>query len=223
MLTAIMPLHLIRFINSGRTGVRSRNSGFTLVELLIALLLGALVIGGVATVFISSQQTYLRLTVYNNAQEAFRYASHAITRLTRGAEAVWESNGDNLVLQLGPTRAGTNQNCLGAPILATEYNRFCISNGNLICEVSNAPIDANSACPAQPDNILVRGIGELIIEYASGDFTNYVAQYGGNISDWSSVTGARVTIRMTEGYEVTFTASVRSLLIPDEVVVRPSG
>jgi hypothetical protein len=180
----------------------------------------------VGTVFISSQQTYLRLTEYNNAQEAFRYASHAITRLTRGAEAVWESSDDNLILQLGPTRAGTNRNCLGAPILATEYNRFCISNGNLICEVSTAPIDVSvSGCPAQADTILVRGVDALIIQYAAGDFTNYEAQYGGSasISDWSSVSGARVTIRMTEGYEVTFTASVRSLLIPDEVVVRPSG
>jgi type II secretory pathway pseudopilin PulG len=200
--------------------VTTRVAGFTLVELLIALLLGTIVIGAVGTVFISSQQTYLRLTAYNNAQEAFRYASHAITRTTRGAEAIVAPPNDNtLVIQLGPETGGINQNCLGATVTGREFNRFTISANALTCEVSS---DASTW--TGPQEILVRGIDSLNIGYASGDFTKYWEKiYRGRsqVTDWGSVSGIRVTVAMTEGYQVNFTSSVRARLTPEVIIIRP--
>lgn len=222
MLTTIIPLSATRLRGGQQAVLNSASRGFTLVELLIALLLGVLVIGGVATVFISSQQTYLRLTDYNNAQEAFRYASHAVTRVTRGAAAIAPSGNNDLVLELrpGPDGGGTNQNCLGQPVTGTEFNRFCISNANLVCQVSNSAIAPVSDCP--DGEILVRGVDTLNVGYATGDFETYVTNYqGAGTTDWNLASGVRVTVGMAEGYQVTFTASVRSQLIPEEVVVRP--
>ena len=232
MLTTTVTIQGLILRRSERTGAGARNGGFTLIELLIALLLGALVVGGVATIFISSQQTYLRLTEYNNAQEAFRYASHTITRLTRGATAIAPSGDNNLVLEFSLDeedpfeRLGTDVNCLGQPFTGDrQFNRFCISNGNLVCEVSvNNPILPGSACPGDPNQIFIRGIDTLTFEYATGDSGEYMAEYenaGG--TDWARASGVRVTLGMAEGYLVSFTASVRSQLVPEDVRVCPAG
>lgn len=239
MLTTIIPIYSTRGIKRRRSGVRCRNKGFTLVELLIALLLGALVIGGVATVFVSSQQTYLRLTEYNNAQEAFRYASHAITRVTRGADGVAPSGDNSLVLRLRPPGegGGTNQNCLGLPVTVPEFNRFCISpDGDLVCEVSDNPIPPGSACPALP--VLLQGVDILNFSYATFGPNSYEPNYqsAASVANWlggggticpeegdEGVTGVRVQIGMTEGFQITFTASVRQKLVPCDVEILFGG
>ena len=225
MLTTNATTHGI-FVRRGKPAhAVARNGGFTLIEVLIALLLGALVIGGVATVFLSSQQTYLRLSDYNNAQEAFRYASHTITRVTRGAAAIAPSGENSLVVELRPDGGGTNRNCLGQPITGQEFNRFCISNDNLVCEVSNNVIPPGSQCP--DGAVLVQGVDTLDFEYATGGFDEYMENYlGAGATDWATASGVRVTAGMlgiADEFQVTFTASVRAMLIPDEVVVRPGG
>lgn len=209
MLSSITRLRIPR--PSFRT--HTRPGGFTLVELLIAMLLGALIVGGIVTVFISTQQTYARLTAYNNAQEAFRYASHAITRMTRGAAAIAPSGNNSLVLELEPDEGGTNRNCLGAVVNAPEFNRISVSGDNLVCEVSGV------------ETILVRDVDTLAITYATGNSKTYVASYqnAAAITDWTTASSIRISIGMAEGYQVTFTASVRALLVPEEVVIRPSG
>lgn len=238
----LVPLQMMSLRSDKRSKARALNGGFTLIELLIALLLGALVIGGVATVFISSQQTYLRLTEYNNAQEAFRYASLAITRVTRGAAGIAPSGDNSLVVELRPPDddvrgGGTNQNCLGLPVTVPEFNRFCISpDGDLVCEVSDNPIPPGSACPALP--VLVQGVDVLNFSYATFGPSSYEPNYqsAASVANWlggggticpeegnEGVTGVRVQIGMTEGFQVTFTASVRQKLVPCDVEILFGG
>ena len=60
--------------------------GFTLIELMVALVLGLLMIGAVIIVFISNQQTAITKQELDRAQEAFRFASHTITRVVQQGE-----------------------------------------------------------------------------------------------------------------------------------------
>ena len=60
--------------------------GFTLIELMVALVLGLLMIGAVTIVFISNQQTAIAKQELDRAQEAFRFASHTITRVVQQGE-----------------------------------------------------------------------------------------------------------------------------------------
>ena len=60
--------------------------GFTLIELMVALVLGLLMIGAVIIVFISNQQTAIAKQELDRAQEAFRFASHTIMRVVQQGE-----------------------------------------------------------------------------------------------------------------------------------------
>ena len=195
--------------------------GFTLVELLIALLLGALVIGGIATVFISSQQTNLRLTAYHNTQEALRYGSHAITRLIRGANSVAPSSATSLVFQLDPFNNQT-RNCLGQVVGATEFNRICQSGADVLCQTSTTAIAPGEPCVG---TALVSGIAPagLTFAYTTGGRDTYTNMYVNNPGNWDNpdagpmVSGVRVSLTLTDGPTVTFTGTLRAQLPPPPI------
>jgi type IV pilus assembly protein PilW len=60
--------------------VKHRNSGFTLVELMIAMMLGLFLIGGVISVFLSNRQVYRQNDNLARMQESARYAFEVIAR-----------------------------------------------------------------------------------------------------------------------------------------------
>jgi type IV pilus assembly protein PilW len=62
---------------------KSQQTGFTLVELMIAMLLGAFLIGGILQIFIGSRQTYRMQENLSRLQENGRFAMDFITRDNR--------------------------------------------------------------------------------------------------------------------------------------------
>jgi type IV pilus assembly protein PilW len=64
---------------------KRRNTGFTLVELMIAMLLGLFLIGGVISVFLSNRQVYRQNDNLARMQESARYAFEVISRDIREA------------------------------------------------------------------------------------------------------------------------------------------
>jgi type IV pilus assembly protein PilW len=62
---------------------KSHQTGFTLVELMIAMLLGAFLIGGILQIFIGSRQTYRMQENLSRLQENGRFAMDFITRDNR--------------------------------------------------------------------------------------------------------------------------------------------
>ncbi|MEW9623668.1 prepilin-type N-terminal cleavage/methylation domain-containing protein [Rhodanobacter geophilus] len=66
-------------------GQPRRHRGFTLVELMIAMLLGLIVIGGVISVFLAGQQTYRANEAMGDVGDSSRVAFELLSRDFRGA------------------------------------------------------------------------------------------------------------------------------------------
>jgi len=64
---------------------RNRDNGFTLIEIMIALLLSAILLGGVVQVYSSSKQTYRVTENITLMQENSRFAMSVLTREIRMA------------------------------------------------------------------------------------------------------------------------------------------
>lgn len=121
---------------------RARYSrGFTLIELMVALVLGLLMIGAVIIVFISNQQTAITKQELDRAQEAFRFASHTITRVVQQGEIRTLAairTLDTAILATGstggvPSGVPDNQVLVvvvspGPPALGADVHRDCLGN-----------------------------------------------------------------------------------------------
>jgi type IV pilus assembly protein PilW len=93
-----------------RHGGRRFISGFTLIEMMIALLLGAIVIGGVVSVFLATQQTYRTNQALGDVQDGARIAFDLMSRDIReaGLTGCYSNSGSvSNVLNNGPNGSGT--------------------------------------------------------------------------------------------------------------------
>lgn len=96
----------------GRTSKRRRSPifGFTLIEMMIALLLGAIVIGGVVSVFLATQQTYRTNQALGDVQDGARIAFDLMSRDIReaGLTGCYSNSGSVAnVLNNSPNNGGT--------------------------------------------------------------------------------------------------------------------
>lgn len=198
--------------------------GFSLIELMIALVLGLIMIGAIITVFVSNQASYRTKTALDNAQEAFRFGSHTLNRIARtsdGVDAV--STTDSLVLQL--TGIGTLiRDCSGTevPDGTTITNTFSVSDNRLQCTTTN---------PDSPNGLitLVGGVQSVDFRFGAAAAGAYVDNYVDNVAiatgpGWGNVRAVRSTITMDPGagtISVEFTSALRANLVPEIIVVRP--
>lgn len=83
--------------------------GFTLVELMVAMVLGLIVIGGVVSVFLSNQQSYRANQALGEVQDNSRIAFELMARDLRDAGMTGCGNTDRVanVLTSGPNGTGT--------------------------------------------------------------------------------------------------------------------
>jgi len=86
-----------------------KQRGFTLIELMIALVLGLIVIGGVISVLLSNQQTYRSNQALSQVQDGSRTAFEFLARDIRQAGGTPCGNSTRVanVLNNGPTNGGT--------------------------------------------------------------------------------------------------------------------
>ena len=85
------------------------SSGFTLIELMVALVLGLIVIAGVISVFLANQQVYRTNQAIGDVQDGSRIAFELMAHDIRGAGLTGCSNNGLIanVLNNGPTAGGT--------------------------------------------------------------------------------------------------------------------
>lgn len=88
---------------------RYSQSGFTLIELMVAMLLGLVVIAGVGSVFLSNQQVYRSNKALSDTQDSSRIAFELMSRDIRSAGLTGCGNNTRLanVLKNGPNNSGT--------------------------------------------------------------------------------------------------------------------
>lgn len=93
-----------------KLGIRIQR-GFTLVELMIAMLLGLLIIGGVIAVFLSNKQTYATHNAISQVQDGTRIAFELLSKDIRETGLTGCGNSGRIanVLNNGPNGAGTQR------------------------------------------------------------------------------------------------------------------
>lgn len=100
----------LRTLKRNRLGaVRHHAHGFTLIELMVAMLLGLVVIAGVGSVFLSNQQVYRANKALSDVQDSSRIAFEMLARDIRNSGLTACSNSSRVgnVLNTGPSNGGS--------------------------------------------------------------------------------------------------------------------
>lgn len=199
-----------------------RQHGFSLIELMVALVIGLILIGGAISVFLSNQQTYRTTQDLDNAQEAFRFASQTIMRVARQASDFESSSSDSVLrFEMSGESSGGVRDCLGEEVTNEDANNppwiieFELVGNDLNCNVTR-----NDGSQSET---LVSNLEEdsLAIRYSvSNDYWKQrtTNDSGGLLtnSSWSTtpeVESPSFTMRFqmeNSGLTTTFTATLRS-------------
>lgn len=192
-----------------------RIHGFTLIELMIALVLGLLIIGATVTVFLSNQQTSRLKTDLGNAQEAFRFASQTIMRVVQQGRSMQDPGDARLRVVVAPGEG--KMDCLGGSADPDDLdeeadrviNTFSIVDGALRCSVDVVRIDGTRINAGEPvPVVLVEGLDPSsefdfgVAEVADG-YWKYNTEWGLPVQedDWQKVRSVRVRLAKEVGGE----------------------
>jgi hypothetical protein len=119
-----------------KTAFRGHETGFTLVEILVALVLSTFILGVVAQVFLSGKSAFAEMQRFGQLQGEMRFVSDFLTRDIRGAESLSFASGELTVART----AGANgdRDCLGNAKAANEVieniYRFDANLAAIVCE-----------------------------------------------------------------------------------------
>ena len=190
-----------------------RQRGFTLVEMMVAIVIGLLLIAGTFTVFLSTKQGYRMASGLTLMQATGRATLDLLTRDIMMAGFPQSSGIETFVTGAGFTQDGTGNNsdmftvryqsttdCQnsagGTPTYADGQryakNRYFIQGGNLMCETLAEDNSVQNAAI-----IIVEGIENLQVLYGEdnnpdGDptATRYVT--AGNVTNWNNVVSVKI-------------------------------
>ncbi|MCW8887394.1 MAG: PilW family protein [Motiliproteus sp.] len=122
---------------------KAKQAGFTMVELMVALVLGLLLTAAVLQTFISLKKTYEFQSEFSRIQENGRFAIEFLSRDIRNAD-FWGCNGTGL---------GSIQNHLNS----TSSAAFSFAQG---VDGTNGAAGGTTALD-QPDTLILRGAGDF--------------------------------------------------------------
>ena len=215
-----------KLMTASMTDSTARHKGFSLVELLVAMALGLFLIGAVIGVFVSNQESARTQTDLNNAQEAFRFASHTVRRVVQQGQSIQSpGNGQWLRVLISPNGEDGYKDCLGRPVTVDTVNTFSIVSGALRCHV-----DTDNTTET-----LVTGLdpaGSTVLFGEVGDaFWRDNAQWktGGAVADWADVRSVNVTLAMLDrrgeslGREGRFSATMRMPVLAEAAGIGAGG
>lgn len=182
-----------------------RQRGLTLIELMVAMVIGLFLIGGVIGVFVANQQTSNTKQQLDRAQENFRFGSQTLMRVMRQGTGIDPaSTSTELIVDFagGP---GTHD-CIGTT--AGGPNRFRVDDqGRLVCA------DSGNA-----DHVLMGEVAALNVSFGIDADDNgligndeYVAHT--DVADWTQVASVRAALTLTNGQQLPFTATMRPVIV----------
>ena len=139
--------------------IRQHQQGFSLVEIMVAMTLGLVLLGGTITLYASSKNSYRLQENIAGMQENARFAIHALRREVEMAGFPLARNimpfnvaqtldgggnaNDQFEIQYNSGNPPNNIDCLGSAIAAGTLitNRYSINNnGDLVCLGSGNPV-----------------------------------------------------------------------------------
>ena len=193
----------------GRRGAPSRHAGFTLIELMVAMLLGLVVIAGVSSVFLANQRAHRTNQalgdVQDNTRIAFELMAHDIrdagltgcsnsarvANVLRNAGTAWWANWNNALVGYGPSQtdpAVTTGTAAGNRVGGTE------SLMTLGGEASGMSVQSNSEPAAtftlnEPSTDLAAGDVIVVCDPDHAALTQ-VTKYAGGVITHGSGSGS---------------------------------
>lgn len=184
------------------------NQGFTLVEILVALSLSLVLIGGMLSVLLSSKQSYLRKDNIAQMQDNLGVTADLLRKNLSMAESVLPGSNENGIVVTYRGGEGV-LNCLGHPVSSGSVVSYFYTKKNaLYCSLAY-PVVSGSQQP------LVEGITAMRVQYGvDSDEDGQVDRYTGSPEDWNTVISARIALQLLDPGspqqpEVTLTVAMR--------------
>ena len=180
-------------IHDMHTGPHSRQRGLTLVELMIAMLLGLFLVGGVFLLFDRTKQAYRYQNGLAQVQEQGRFATQFLTKSLRIAGFPGDNmppgnkiEGVDSLTDTVTVRLRDNLDCRDVVTAGVAVNRFRINASNLECSGDGINWD-----------VYVQNIEDMQILYgedldADGFANRYLTATEGPV--WADVVAARVSL-----------------------------
>lgn len=150
---------------------KSRNHGFTLVELMVAMTIGLIILAAVATIFATSRSTYVLEEGLSRVQEAGRFGAEFIATDLRMAGYIGCANANTTTVQNNlnsPTSFGTND-VMGQYVYGYAYTGN--GTGNALTDwtpaLPGSPYFSNGDVMANTDVVVVRRASETGVTLGS--------------------------------------------------------
>jgi type IV pilus assembly protein PilW len=186
--------------------------GLSLIEVMIALLLGAFLVGGVLQIFIGSKQTYRMQENLSRLQENGRLAMDLIGRDIRMTSywgclvrASGDITGGDSTITLKAAFVTTPTGACGTTVdITAPY--YCATASTIRYLINNAilqKITGTSSCAANSNstNDLIEGIENMQILYGEdmlvlGNYDGWANYYvlANNVVNWEKVVSIRISL-----------------------------
>lgn len=229
---------------------RQRQSGFGLVEIMVALVVGLLVVAGLVQIYLSNKQSYTVQEAQSRLQENVRLASIYLT--SNIAKAGFRQNfqdGESDIFTKGII-SGTNDGGAGTPagtLANTDTITIRFQRDGIItdCHGSELPkdtslgdivtnvfrVDANNELECSNKGgapttwrPVLEDVQDMQVLYGEDtDADGAVDQYrnGANVSDFSNVLSVRLALLLASNDDVKPTAESKSYTLLDKNVTTP--
>lgn len=182
----------------------SRQTGLTMVELLVSMALGLIVIAGATQIFMGGKRSTAVQEGMGTLQENGRLAMHFLQReirmagfpkngFTAAIDAANVSNGAGAASDQLRVQNESGTDCLGQASANPTWSHFSIGN-----DVSGVPsLRCRGSGNAGSEQTLVEGIEAMQIQYGvDTDGDEFANQYlnAADVADWTSVVAVRVAL-----------------------------
>ena len=187
-------------LSSNKSRIR-RESGFTLVELMVGLLLGVILLTATVNIFITTKQSYALKETMALVQENALFAFDSLRQVVNAADGVTATNNTGFTVTFAG-RAGLTD-CLGNAAVdsAKRYlNRFYVSNEQLFCEVTTNPASSTTtqALVNQVQSMQVEfGVDKTVDEVTKEEKPDgFIEEYLSTPGNYNQVLSVRVHLRL---------------------------
>ncbi|MGR2740420.1 PilW family protein [Billgrantia sp. Q4P2] len=107
-------------------GLPLRQSGFTLIELMVALVIGLIIILGAGQLFLMGFQTFRQIELMGNKQAALTFATEALIRDIRRADDIdYDSTSNELTVEF--PNNGDMSGCSGTVVRVYRLSQTAVS------------------------------------------------------------------------------------------------
>lgn len=145
---------------------KAKEQGFTLIEQLIALALGALLMAGIATSVSAITRAQNLTQDYGNLHESLSFITSSLARSTRGAEKVnATSSNAQLSITINSNADRETQSCLAKKMQQNFTETYSLVDNNLVCEVEYA----TGGSTVNQSEVIAFGINSLSFDCAVFD------------------------------------------------------